>query len=61
MKTSELRKKLTKLISGEVLWDKTIIDCYSVDSSSYMIRPKVVVFPKTKKDVTKNCKICIKK
>ena len=53
MKVTEIRKKLSKLICGQVLWDKEVINCYSVDSSSYMIKPKVVVFPNTRKDVIK--------
>ena len=51
MKLSLIRAKLRKLILGKVLWDKEILDFYSVDSSSYKIRPKVVVVPKNKKDV----------
>ena len=60
MKTNEIRKKLQKLISGEVLWDKDIIRCYSVDSSSYLIKPKVVTFPKNREDVIKIVKFASK-
>jgi len=51
MKTSEIRKALVDLISGEVLWDKEILNFYSVDASLYQIIPKVVVIPKTEEDV----------
>ena len=51
MKVSIIRAKLKKLILGKVLWDKEILDYYSVDSSSYKIRPKVIVIPKNRRDV----------
>ena len=50
---NNVRKNLAKLISGEVLWDKEILNYYSVDSSSYQIKPKVVVFPKNQNDILK--------
>ena len=51
MKISEIRYSLQHLVSGEVLWDKEILKFYSVDASLYQIIPKVVVIPKTEKDV----------
>jgi FAD/FMN-containing dehydrogenase len=51
MKISEIRNCLQKLISGDVLWDNEILKFYSVDASLYQIIPKVVVIPKTEKDV----------
>ena len=51
MNLSELRKKLEKTIKGQVLWDDAVLDYYSVDSSAYKIKPKVVVIPKNLKDV----------
>ncbi|MEK6965986.1 MAG: FAD-binding protein, partial [Thermoproteota archaeon] len=51
MNLSELRKKLEKTIKGQVLWDDVVLDYYSVDSSAYKIKPKVVVIPKNLKDV----------
>ena len=51
MKTLEIRKSLRKLISGDVLWDKDILNFYSVDSSLYQVTPKVVVIPATEEDV----------
>lgn len=51
MNTVEIRKSLRKLISGEVLWDKNILNFYSVDASLYQVIPKVVVIPDTEKDV----------
>lgn len=51
MSLSELRKKLEKTIKGQVLWNSEILDYYSVDSSSYKIKPKVIVIPKNLKDI----------
>jgi len=51
MKISVLGTKLSKLVSGQVLWNNEILEYYSVDSSSYQIRPKVVVIPKSIQDV----------
>jgi FAD/FMN-containing dehydrogenase len=51
MKISEIRRILQKLISGDVLWDEEILKFYSVDASLYQVIPKVIVIPKTEKDV----------
>ena len=51
MNISKIRNSLQNLISGEVLWDKEILKFYSVDASMYQVFPKVVVIPKTEKDV----------
>jgi len=51
MRLSSIRLEIRKIISGKVLWDKEILDFYSVDSSSYKIKPKVIVLPKNKEDV----------
>ena len=51
MKILEICNSLQNLISGDVLWNKEILKFYSVDASLYQIIPKVVVIPKTEKDV----------
>ena len=51
MKILEICNSLQNLISGDVLWNKEILEFYSVDASLYQIIPKVVVIPKTEKDV----------
>ena len=60
MKISEIRNSLQNLILGEVLWDAEILKFYSVDASMYQILPKVVVIPKTEKDVILVVKFSIK-
>lgn len=51
MKVSQVREALRKIITGEVLWEKEILNYYSVDASSYQIIPKVIVIPKNETDV----------
>ena len=51
MKISDIRNSIKNSISGEVLWDEEILKFYSVDASLYQIIPKIVVIPKTEKDV----------
>lgn len=42
---------LQKSIKGTVMWDEHILNCYSVDSSLYQIKPKLVAVPKTISDI----------
>ena len=51
MKESKTIKSLSKIISGQVLYEKEILEYYSVDASSYQIFPKAVVIAKDEKDV----------
>ncbi|QUC65307.1 FAD-binding oxidoreductase [Nitrosopumilus sp. K4] len=51
MKISKIRNGLKKIIKGEVIWEKDILNYYSVDASSYQILPKIVVIPKNESDV----------
>ncbi|NIM25877.1 MAG: FAD-binding protein [Nitrosopumilaceae archaeon] len=60
MKISEIRKLLKNLISGDVYWDKEILEFYSVDASLYQIFPKIIVIPKSEKDVITTIKIANK-
>jgi FAD/FMN-containing dehydrogenase len=46
-------QKLEHSIKGKILSDKEILNYYSVDSSFYQIRPKLVVIPKNISDVVK--------
>lgn len=51
MEISKVRKELRRIISGDVLWEKEIINYYSVDASSYQIFPKIVIIPKEEKGI----------
>ena len=56
MDVDQLGKKLAELISGSVQWDRDVVNAYSVDSSSYRVLPKLVVFPKNIQDIIKTVK-----
>lgn len=60
MKSSVLQKSLKNVISGDVFWDKEILNYYSVDASAYQIIPKIVVIPKNEQDVINTVKIAKK-
>ena len=60
MKISEITKSLENIISGDIFWDKDTLRYYSVDASSYQIIPKVVIVPKSEKDVINIVKIAKK-
>jgi len=51
MRPERIGQEIQKLISGQVLWDKQSRDFYSVDASSYLVKPLIVVFPKNETDV----------
>lgn len=45
--------QLQKSIRGVLSWNDEILDFYSVDSSLYQVRPKLVIFPKNIADIIK--------
>ena len=49
----QIGQALEKKVTCRVAWDDETLRFYSVDSSSYRIRPLVVVFPKDERDVIK--------
>jgi len=53
MLKSPLGKGLAKTVSCKVLWDSETLDLYSVDASSYMLKPSAVAFPHDKRDIIK--------
>lgn len=60
MKITLVRKSLEKKLSGDIFWDSHTLRCYSVDSSSYQIIPKLVVIPKSIDDIQEVLKVCRK-
>ncbi len=60
MNPSEIGNKLTKLVRCTTSWDRHIRDFYSVDASSYMLRPQVITFPRNEQDVVKIIKFAKK-
>ena len=51
MRAKRIGQEIQKMISGRVFWDKQSRDLYSVDASSYLIKPLVVVFPKKEDEI----------
>ncbi|HSD04283.1 MAG TPA: FAD-binding oxidoreductase, partial [Nitrosopumilaceae archaeon] len=51
MEPEKLGHKIQKIVKGEVFWDKQYRNIYSVDASSYRIKPLVIAYPKDEHDV----------
>ena len=60
MKPSDIGPELSKIVKCTVSWDSHIRNFYSVDSSSYRLKPQVVVFPRNESDVIKIIKFARK-
>ena len=60
MKPKEVGPDLERIVKGQVLLDKHSLDLYSVDSSSYILRPLVVTIPKDESDIIRILKYAIK-
>ena len=57
----KLVDSLKNLISGEVTAEKEFLDFYSLDSSAYSKRPRLIVFPKSTDDVKKTIRFAKKR
>lgn len=53
MKIDEMGKRLSKIVNCQVSWDEYTRNFYSVDASSYTLKPSVVVLPRNKIDIIK--------
>ena len=60
MKPSDIGQELSKIVECSVSWDNHVRDCYSVDASSYLIKPQVVTFPRNESDIIKIIKFARK-
>jgi len=60
MKPSYIGQELSKIVRCQVSWDNHVRDCYSVDASSYLIKPQVVTFPRSESDIIKIIKFARK-
>ena len=49
--TPNLELELKKIIDGEVVRDATHIKQYSTDASLFVVKPKVIVWPKSAHDI----------
>ena len=57
----KLVNSLENLISGKVTDEKEFLDFYSLDSSAYSKRPRLIVFPKSIEDVKKTIRFAKKR
>lgn len=53
MKAEKIGQQIQRIVQCQVLWDKYGRDFYSVDASSYVVKPLVIVFPKNENDIIK--------
>lgn len=60
MKPSDIGPELSKIVKCTVSWSGQIRNFYSVDSSSYCLKPQVVAFPRNESDVIKIIKFARK-
>ncbi len=53
MKAEKIGIKIQRIVKCHVLWDKYSRNFYSVDASSYLVKPLVIVFPRNEKEIIK--------
>ena len=53
MKAENIGAEIQRIVQCRVLWDKHSRDFYSVDASSYIVKPLVIVFPRNENDIIK--------
>ena len=53
MKAEKIGHQIQGIVQCRVLWDKQSRDFYSVDASSYVVKPLVIVFPRNEKEIIK--------
>jgi FAD/FMN-containing dehydrogenase len=53
MREGKIGERLARLVDCKVTWDNHTLDLYSVDASSYILKPSVVAFPRNENDIIK--------
>jgi len=53
VKAEETGHQIQRIVQCQVLWDKQSRDFYSVDASSYVVKPLAIVFPRNEKEIIK--------
>ncbi|HKC78905.1 MAG TPA: FAD-binding oxidoreductase, partial [Nitrosopumilaceae archaeon] len=61
MKAEKIGAEIRRITHCQVLWDKFSRDFYSVDASSYLVKPLVIVFPRNEKEIIKILRFASKK
>jgi glycolate dehydrogenase FAD-linked subunit len=53
MQNGQVGNRLSKIVNCDVSWNVETLDLYSVDASSYILKPSAVVFPRCEEDIIK--------
>lgn len=61
MNAEKIGVEIQRIVKCQVLWDKYSRDFYSVDSSSYLVKPLVIVFPRNEGEIIKILRFATKK
>lgn len=61
MNAEKIGIEIQKIVKCEVFWDKYIRDFYSVDASSYLVKPLIVVFPRNEKQIIKILRFALRR
>jgi len=61
VKAEKIGGEIQRIVQCQVLWDKYSRDFYSVDASSYLVKPLVVVFPRNENEIIKILRFASKK
>jgi FAD/FMN-containing dehydrogenase len=61
VKAEKIGSEIQRIVQCKVLWDKYSRDFYSVDASSYLVKPLVVVFPRNENEIIKILRFASKK
>jgi glycolate oxidase len=61
VKAEKIGAGIQQIVQCQVLWDKYSRDFYSVDASSYLVKPLVIVFPRNEMEIIKILRFALKK
>jgi FAD/FMN-containing dehydrogenase len=61
VKAEKIGREIQRIVKCQVYWDKYSRDFYSVDASSYLVKPLVIVFPRNENEIIKILKFASKK
>ena len=61
MRAEKIGSEIQRIVKCHVLWDKYSRNFYSVDSSSYLVKPLIIVFPRNENEIIKIIRFASKK
>src|SRR5438309_6389245 len=53
MNAEKIGRRIQKIVQCQISWDKYTRNFYSVDASSYVVKPLVIIFPENESDIIK--------